>query len=50
MFRTFKAESNGKTCTTLGAIRGFLDDQIEKLNIENRVLAVSVSELKRPVK
>ena len=50
MFRTFEAESNGKTCTTLGAIRGFLDDQIEKLNIENRVLTISVSELKRPVK
>jgi hypothetical protein len=41
---------NGKTCTTLGAIRGFLGDQIEKLNVENRVLTISVSELKRPVK
>ena len=37
------------TCTTLGGIRGFLD-QIETLNVENRVPTVSVSELKRPVK
>ena len=41
---------NGQTCTTLGGIRGFLDDQIEKLNVENRVLTITVSELKRPVK
>jgi hypothetical protein len=41
---------NGKMCTTLGGIRGFLDDQIETLNVENRVLTISVSELKRPVK
>ena len=41
---------NGKSCTTLGGIRGFLDDQIEKLNIESRVPTISVSELKRPVK
>ena len=45
----FKVEMNGKTCTTLGGIRGFLDDQIETLNVENRVLTISVSELKRPV-
>ena len=46
----FKAEMNGQTCTTLGGIRGFLDDQIAAMNVENRVLTISVSELKRPVK
>ncbi|KAF8141235.1 hypothetical protein EV363DRAFT_1307511 [Boletus edulis] len=37
-------------CTTLGVIRGFLNAQIEELGVENRVLTLSVSELKRPVK
>ena len=46
----FKAERYGKECTTLGVIRGFLDHQIEQLSVENRVLVISISELKRPVK
>jgi hypothetical protein len=40
----------GQTCTTLGAIRGFLDEQISLVHVENRLLTVSISELKRPVK
>ena len=36
--------------TTLGAIRELLDDQMTELGVENRVLTISVSELKRPVK
>ena len=35
---------------TLGAIRGFLDEQMSLVHVENRVLSVSISELKRPVK
>lgn len=50
LYRTLKAERNGKTCTTLGVIRGFLEDQVADFPAENRVLTVSVSELKRPVK
>ena len=46
----FKAERYGKECTTLGIIRGFLGHQIEQLSVENRVLIISISELKRPVK
>ena len=37
-------------CTTLGAIRGFLDEQLVSVPVENRVLNVSVFPLKRPVK
>ncbi|KAF8433720.1 hypothetical protein L210DRAFT_544965 [Boletus edulis BED1] len=48
--KMFDADKKGQTCTTLGAIRGFLDEQIHRVNVENRVLSVSVSELKRPVK
>ncbi|KAF8120777.1 hypothetical protein EV363DRAFT_1367778 [Boletus edulis] len=48
--KTFNADRKGQTCTTLGAIRGFLEEQIQLVNVENRVLSVSVSELKRPVK
>ncbi|KAF8124081.1 kinase-like domain-containing protein [Boletus edulis] len=48
--KMFDADRKGQTCTTLGAIRGFLDEQIHRVNVENRVLSVSVSELKRPVK
>ena len=40
----------GQTCTTLGAIRGFLDEQISLVHVENRLLTVSISELKRPVR
>ena len=40
----------GQTCTTLGAIKGFLDEQMSLVHVENRVLSVSISELKRPVK
>ena len=43
-------EKNGRMQTTLGAIRGLLDDQMTVLGVENRVLMISVSELKRPVK
>ena len=46
----FKAERYGKECMTLGVIRGFLDHQTEQLSVENRVLVISMSELKRPVK
>ncbi|KAF8450229.1 hypothetical protein L210DRAFT_2376156 [Boletus edulis BED1] len=49
-FVTEKAEKGGKMCTTLGGFRGFLDAQIETLGVENRVLTISASELKRPVK
>ncbi|KAF8141272.1 hypothetical protein EV363DRAFT_1307647 [Boletus edulis] len=49
-FRTEKVKRDDEICTTLGAIRGFLDAQIEELGVENRVLTLSVSELKRPVK
>ncbi|KAF8138767.1 hypothetical protein EV363DRAFT_1394200 [Boletus edulis] len=49
-FMTEKVERGGKMCTTLGVIRGFLDAQIETLGVENRVLTISASELKRPVK
>ncbi|KAG6378983.1 hypothetical protein JVT61DRAFT_13271 [Boletus reticuloceps] len=49
-FMTEKVERGGKVCTTLGAIRGFLDSQIETLGVENRVLTISASDLKRPVK
>ncbi|KAG6378999.1 hypothetical protein JVT61DRAFT_13290 [Boletus reticuloceps] len=49
-FMTEKVERGSKMCTTLGAIRGFLDAQIEELGVENRVLTISASDLKRPVK
>ncbi|KAF8138770.1 hypothetical protein EV363DRAFT_1414249, partial [Boletus edulis] len=49
-FMTEKVERGGKMCTTLGGIRGFLDAQIETLGVENRVLTISASDLKRPVK
>ncbi|KIJ06380.1 hypothetical protein PAXINDRAFT_20428 [Paxillus involutus ATCC 200175] len=49
-FKSFKASRKNETCTTLGAIRAFLDDQLARLTVENRVLSVSFSELKRPVK
>ena len=42
----------GQTCTTLGAacMRGFLDEQISLVHVETRLLTVSISELKGPVK
>ncbi|KAF8836932.1 hypothetical protein BDN67DRAFT_983581 [Paxillus ammoniavirescens] len=49
-FKSFKASRKNETCTTLGAIRAFLDDQLTGFPVENRVLTVSFSELKRPVK
>ncbi|KAF8434972.1 hypothetical protein L210DRAFT_2540317 [Boletus edulis BED1] len=49
-FKTEKVQRNDEICTTLGVIRGFLDAQIEELGVENRVLTLSVSELKRPVR
>ncbi|KIK83433.1 hypothetical protein PAXRUDRAFT_27513, partial [Paxillus rubicundulus Ve08.2h10] len=49
-FKSFKASRKNETCTTLGAIRAFLDDQLAGFPVENRVLSVSLSELKRPVK
>ncbi|KAF8434984.1 hypothetical protein L210DRAFT_3551514 [Boletus edulis BED1] len=49
-FKTEKVKRDDEICTTLGVIRGFLDAQIEELGVENRVLTLSVSELKRPVK
>ncbi|KAF8838984.1 hypothetical protein BDN67DRAFT_970717, partial [Paxillus ammoniavirescens] len=48
--KSFTASRKNETCTTLGAIRGFLDDQLAGFLVENRVLSVSLSELKRPVK
>ncbi|KAF8141243.1 hypothetical protein EV363DRAFT_1391733 [Boletus edulis] len=49
-FKTEKVQRDDEICTTLGVIRRFLDAQIEELGVENRVLTLSVSELKRPVK
>ncbi|KAF8434990.1 hypothetical protein L210DRAFT_2541171 [Boletus edulis BED1] len=49
-FKMEKVKRDDDICTTLGGIRGFLDAQIEELGVENRVLTLSVSELKRPVK
>ncbi|KAF8434994.1 hypothetical protein L210DRAFT_3551561 [Boletus edulis BED1] len=49
-FKTEKVKRDDEICTTLGGIRGFLDAQIEELGVGNRVLMLSVSELKRPVK
>ncbi|KAF8445012.1 hypothetical protein L210DRAFT_3531725 [Boletus edulis BED1] len=48
--KTEKVKKDDMICTTLGAIRGFLDAQIETLGVENRVLVVSASELRRPVR
>ena len=36
-------------CATPDAIRGFLGDQIPLVQAENRMLAISISEPKRPV-
>ena len=41
---------NGQECRTLDGIRGFLPEQLGLLQVENRVLNVSIFELKRPVK
>ncbi|KIJ05646.1 hypothetical protein PAXINDRAFT_21117 [Paxillus involutus ATCC 200175] len=49
-FESFIASRKNETCTTLGAIRAFLDDQLPAFTVENRVLSISLSELKRPVK
>ncbi|KIJ21028.1 hypothetical protein PAXINDRAFT_6805 [Paxillus involutus ATCC 200175] len=49
-FKSFKASRKNETCTTLGAIRAFLDDQLAGFLVENRVLSVSLSEVKRPVR
>ncbi|KIJ07673.1 hypothetical protein PAXINDRAFT_173363 [Paxillus involutus ATCC 200175] len=49
-FESFTASRKNETCTTLGAIRAFLDHQLAAFTVENRVLSVSLSELKRPVK
>ncbi|KAF8836933.1 hypothetical protein BDN67DRAFT_249759 [Paxillus ammoniavirescens] len=48
-FESFEASRKNETCTTLGVIRAFLDDQLDGFPVENRVLSVSLSELKRPV-
>ena len=40
----------GQTCTTLGAIRGFLDEQMSLVHVENRILTIPTPELRRPVK
>ncbi|KIJ07672.1 hypothetical protein PAXINDRAFT_19155 [Paxillus involutus ATCC 200175] len=49
-FKSFKASRKNETCTTLGAIRAFLDHQLAGFPVKNRMLSVSLSELKRPVK
>ncbi|KAF9241401.1 kinase-like domain-containing protein [Melanogaster broomeanus] len=49
-FKNFKARTKNDDCTTLGTIRAFLGDQLHGFLVENRVLSVSLSELKRPVK
>ncbi|KAF9230793.1 kinase-like domain-containing protein [Melanogaster broomeanus] len=49
-FKNFKARTKNDDCTTLGTIRAFLRDQLHGFLVENRVLSVSLSELKRPVK
>ncbi|KAF9235302.1 hypothetical protein BU15DRAFT_78134 [Melanogaster broomeanus] len=48
--KNFKAATKNDGCTTLGTIRAFLGDQLPGFLVENRVLSVSLSELKRPVK
>ncbi|KAF9231150.1 hypothetical protein BU15DRAFT_68575 [Melanogaster broomeanus] len=48
--KDFKARTKNDDFTTLGTIRAFLGDQLGGFPAENRVLSVSVSELKRPVK
>ena len=50
VFRTFKVDKNGERWTTLASIRDFLPEEIRELGVENRVLTISVSDLKRPVK
>ncbi|KAI6107819.1 hypothetical protein EDD16DRAFT_1523100 [Pisolithus croceorrhizus] len=35
--------------STLGSIRAFLDDEMQRLGVENRILTVTISELRRPV-
>ncbi|KAI6163568.1 hypothetical protein EDD17DRAFT_478580 [Pisolithus thermaeus] len=35
--------------STLGSIRALLDDEMQKLKVENRILVVTISELRRPV-
>ncbi|KAF9232826.1 hypothetical protein BU15DRAFT_80781 [Melanogaster broomeanus] len=45
----FKARTKNGGCTTLGTIRAFLGDQLHGFLVENRVLSVSLSELKQPV-
>ncbi|KAI6162542.1 hypothetical protein EDD17DRAFT_552645 [Pisolithus thermaeus] len=47
-FRSFQAECSGTT-STLASIRALLDDELTELKVENRVLTVTISELKRPV-
>ncbi|KAI6130109.1 hypothetical protein EV401DRAFT_655071 [Pisolithus croceorrhizus] len=46
--KLFEAEG-GKAESTLGSIRALLDDDMRQLKVENRILTVSISELKRPV-
>ncbi|KAN0081232.1 Protein kinase-like domain containing protein [Tylopilus felleus] len=48
--KTFKVDKNGERWTTLASIRDFLPEEIRELGVENRVLTISVSDLKRPVK
>ncbi|KAF8838531.1 hypothetical protein BDN67DRAFT_1070668 [Paxillus ammoniavirescens] len=48
--KSFTASRKNETCTTLGAIRAFLDDQLAGFPVENRMLSVSLSGLGRPVK
>ncbi|KAI6126631.1 hypothetical protein F5141DRAFT_1209914 [Pisolithus sp. B1] len=35
--------------STLGSIRALLDDEMQRLDVENRILTVTISELRRPV-
>ncbi|KAN0081270.1 hypothetical protein V8E55_008894 [Tylopilus felleus] len=48
--KTFNAVRNGQDRRTLDGIRGFLPEQLGLLQVENRVLNVSIFELRRPVK
>ncbi|KAI6126633.1 hypothetical protein F5141DRAFT_1288936 [Pisolithus sp. B1] len=46
----FKPKADdGRVDSTLGTIRALLDKEIQQLKVENRILTVTVSELRRPV-
>ncbi|KAI6038670.1 hypothetical protein EDC04DRAFT_3090672 [Pisolithus marmoratus] len=40
---------DGRVDSTLGSIRALLDDEMRQLQVENRVLTVTMSDLRRPV-